>query len=192
LWQAGAFYAWVIAVVTGAQLLLYPVLRDSLHSRWALLGVQLGVYLLLLAPVVIWFPRTLELLRAPGWQVALGVAVVAAALAYQSTVHHAGVLELVYRTVTFGPVGFIEELLFRGFIWGRCREAGLGPVLVVAVNVITFAFWHVPAVLSDHGGLTELAWDAALGLGLSLVRLWSGNTVLGGLLHAAWDISGGP
>jgi Type II CAAX prenyl endopeptidase Rce1-like len=110
------------------------------------------------------------------------VAVVATALAYQAAGHNASVLELVYLAVTFGPVGFIEELLFRGFIWGRCREAGLGPTLVVAVNAITFALWHVPAVLSDHDGLTELAWDAGLGLVLSLVRLWSANTTLGGLL----------
>ncbi len=52
--------------------------------------------------------------------------------------------------------------------------------------------WHVPAVLSDHGGLTEQAYDAGLGLALSLVRLWSGTPPSGGLLHAAWDISGGP
>jgi membrane protease YdiL (CAAX protease family) len=192
LWQAAAFYAWVIAIVTLAQLLLYPVLRDHLHSRWALLGVQLGIYLLLVAPVALWFPQTLTLLRAPTWQICLGVVVAAAALAYQAAEHHAGAVELVYLAVTFGPVGFIEELLFRGFIWDRCREAGLGPVLVVVVNAVTFALWHVPAVLSDHGGLTELAYDAGLGLALSLVRLWSGNTTLGGLLHAAWDISGGP
>lgn len=103
----------------------------------------------------------MELLRAPGWQVGLGVTVVAAALAYQTVGHRAGGLQLVYLAVTFGPVGLIEELLFRGFIWDRCREAGLGPVLVVAVDVIAFAFWHVPVVLSDHGGLTELALDGA-------------------------------
>jgi hypothetical protein len=71
----------VIVVVTIAQLLLYPVLRGSVHSRWALLGVQLGVYLLLVAPVALWFPQTLKLLRAPRWQAGLGVAVVATALA---------------------------------------------------------------------------------------------------------------
>jgi len=189
--QAGALYAWVIAVVAAAQLLLYPVLRGPVHSRCALLGIQLGVYLLLAAPAVLWSPRTLELLRAPGWQIGLGVTVVAAALARQAIGHSDSGLEVVYLAVTFCPVGLIEELVFRGFIWDRCREAGLGPVLVVAVNVIAFAFWHVPVVLSDHGGFTELAWDAGLGLVLSLVRLWSGNTALAGLLHAAWDISGG-
>ena len=108
--------------------------------------MQLGVYLLLVAPVALWFPQTLTLLRAPGSQVGFGVVVVAAALAYQAADHHAGAVELVYLAVTFGPVGFIEELLSRGFIWGRSREAGLGPVLVVAVNATTFALWHVPAV----------------------------------------------
>jgi membrane protease YdiL (CAAX protease family) len=82
--------------------------------------------------VALWFPETLKLLHGPGWRAGLGLTAVAAALAYQAAGHHADPLELVCQAVTSGPVGFVEELLFRGFIWERCRQASAGPALVWA------------------------------------------------------------
>jgi len=81
--------------------------------------------------------------------------------------------------------------LFRGFIWERSRAAGLGPVLVVGVNAVAFAALHLPTALNDQDPANELVHDLCLGLVMCLVRLWSGNVTLAGLLHTAWDISGG-
>ena len=64
---------------------------------------------------------------------------------------------------------------------GRGPQQGGRPERVTSVSA-----------LSDRGGLIELAWDAIVGLVLGLTRLWSRNTALDSLFHAAWDISGGP
>ena len=190
LGQAAAVYGWLLLVVCMAQLWLYPALREPLHSRWIALVVQVSVYLVLAAPVLLWFPDTLRRLRAPRWQLAAGLAAVIAALAYQAIAHQAGTAQLADQAVTLGVTGFTEELLFRGFLWDRCRAAGLGTLLVIAVSALAFAALHLPQVLAQNRDMIDLAYDAALGLGLGVVRVWSGNVALPGLLHTAWDLFG--
>jgi hypothetical protein len=130
LGQAAALWAWLLLVVIDAQDVLCPALRGSVHSRWVLAGIQLAVYLLLAAPLTLWSPRTLKLVRAPWWQIVLGMLAVAAALAHQAAGHLADTVQIGYLVITLAPAAFIEGSCFAGSsgiaaerrAWGRCQS----------------------------------------------------------------------
>lgn len=184
--QAAAFFSWLVAT---AAVIDFVVFRLPLHG-WAIAGAQMGGYMLMLAPLALWARSTFATLAMPMPQVLAGVALMVAAMGYEALVRHLGVVAVAENTLSDLATGFGEELAFRGFLWGRTRAAGLPVGWLVAVNVLVFTAWHLISVASGLSKLSGLATVAVLGLVFSLVRLWSGNTGLPGLLHAAVDIAG--
>lgn len=186
LQQATAYAAWLVAIAALADFGLYQLpLRG-----WEVAAAQIGAYAVAVAPIAVWAPRTFATLALPGWQALLGAALVAAGVSYEAVTRHAGVSAIAENGIRFLATGIGEEIAFRGFLWERTRAAGIAVGWVVAVNVLGFTAWHLVSVAARQAPVTGLIGVAGLGLLVSLARLWSGNTGLPALLHAAIDASG--
>jgi hypothetical protein len=184
--QAAAYYAWLTATTA---ILDFGVYRLPVHG-WGVVGEQIGGYALMVAPLAIWAPRTFASLAMPWRQALAGVMLVLAALAYEGLRLHIGAAGIGENGLGDLAAGAGEELAFRGFLWDRARICGLPLGWLLMVNVVTFTAWHLISVAAGLSQLSGLASVAVLGLLFSLARLWSGNTGLPALLHAAVDIAG--
>lgn len=186
LQQAAAFAGWLVAIAALADFGLY---RLPLRG-WEVAAAQIGAYAVAVAPIAVWAPRTFATLALPGWQALLGTVLVAAGVSFEAMSRHAGAAAIACNGLRFLATGIGEEIAFRGFLWERTRSAGIALGWVVAVNVLGFTVWHLVSVAAGQAPLSGLIGVAGLGLLFSLVRLWSGNTGLPALLHAAIDASG--
>lgn len=193
--QVMCFAGWLVLVVAAFDFGVYPEFQKSAvypspAGHWLEAGLQCACYALVVAPIVIWSPATLTTLRAPWWQITAGLLLVAAGILDVTLVAHVGAGRAAQDAVKAAAAGFGEELAFRGFIWERTRSAGLGPVLLMAVNAVGFAAWHLVAAAAGTFALSDLPNILILGVVLSVVRLCAGNTGLPALLHTAFDIRG--
>jgi Type II CAAX prenyl endopeptidase Rce1-like len=184
--QALAYYAWLAAT---AAILDFGVYRLPVHG-WGVVGEQVGGYALMIAPLAIWAPRTFASLAMPRWQALAGVALILAAVGVEGLRLRIGAVGIGESGLRDLATGIGEELAFRGFLWDRAQAAGLSLRWIISLNVVTFTGWHLISVAAGLSQLSGLASVALLGLLFSLVRLWSGNTGLPALLHAAADIAG--
>lgn len=162
----------------------------KVRSGWLAVAAQVGFYLLLVLPAVVYAPRTLGQLRMPRAQAAAGISLIAAALAYASVLHHIQPLVLFMIAVRLAATGFGEELVFRGFIWEELRTAGLGFGPLLALTVALFTAFHAPALLAGAAGFVNVITIAVFGLVAGVVRWRCGNAGLPALLHTAVDIAG--
>lgn len=92
---------------------------------------------------------------------------------------------LVYGAMFVGVlvfIGPIEELLFRGVVQGRLREA-FGPVLAIAITSIGFALGHVP---NYYLAGTDLL---SMGLVLSLLSITIGAAILGAIYERTANLT---
>lgn len=88
--------------------------------------------------------------------------------------------------------GFIEELLFRGFLFqGICDKSNVNRGILI--SGITFGIWHIVNVLRGYG-FKELAGQIlvaiAVGIALALLVAITKNLVPGILFHIVFNISG--
>lgn len=78
-----------------------------------------------------------------------------------------GVLETVLSILTMLCVGFLEELIFRGFLFGAMKKENL--VLAVIVSAITFGMGHIINLVNGSGAdllptLLQVIYATAAGL----------------------------
>ena len=147
-------------------------------------------------------------LRVPtasdGWWMAVGTAaalggmilgsVVASALGVETGTHQ--ISEVGVRDprvfATLIPLSFIligpgEELLFRGVVQGRLREA-FGPVAAVALAALVFALVHVIALTGPYGGrLAAVAILLVPSLVFGIAYERTGNLVVPAVIHGAYN-----
>lgn len=184
--QAAVFAVWLVMVATTVDFGLFRLPATG----WAVVGLQVCGYALLIAPVAIWSPRTFRCLALPGRQALVGAVLVAAALVDAVLGQHLSNIHLAENSVKYLATGVGEEVAFRGFLWERTQAAGLAPVWLVAVNTVVFTAWHLDSVAAQQSQLSDLIGVAVFGLLFTIIRLWSGNVGLPALVHIASDIAG--
>lgn len=113
--------------------------------------------------------------------------------------------DLAYETLVRIPLGtsLFEEVVFRGGVQALAAAAGPAVAAVVLTNV-AFGLWHVTPTLEtlrinrvawESGGVVgsvaaAVAATAAAGVGLSLLRIWSGSLLAPVLAHWAANAFG--
>ncbi|MBM4241553.1 MAG: CPBP family intramembrane metalloprotease [Euryarchaeota archaeon] len=111
---------------------------------------------------------------------------------------HVLVFTLVFGIIT--PV--FEELLFRGYIWGKIREfeGMINPDIVTLLTVtLLFGLWQLgyidilirnPVVMNNLGMVMVLKMGVGLLLGLIVgyLRLRTGKTYASIIFHGLWNI----
>lgn len=84
----------------------------------------------------------------------------------------------------------LEELLFRGLLWSRLKEAGSGPTLTCVLSAVAFVLLHVPGWIAMHnlsvgGTMTVLVAGLLFGVG----RVVGNSVVTSVLLHFANNLA---
>jgi len=101
------------------------------------------------------------------------------------------IMSLLYGSIVT-PV--YEELLFRGYIWEKSRQAIANEKIIYALNIALFAVWHIGYMLPQIavGNWIAVLWKvlagAGYGLVLGLVRLKTKNTYSTILLHGVLNL----
>ncbi len=89
-------------------------------------------------------------------------------------------------------VGFIEELLFRGFLFqGIFKERGM--TRAVLISGITFAIGHIVNLLRGYNTadqINQIAIGLFIGIVLALLVAYTNNIIPGVLYHILFNFSG--
>jgi membrane protease YdiL (CAAX protease family) len=183
--QAGLLLAWVTAVAAMGNFVFFPLL----HSAWMLTLAQVLLYGAMVLPLVVWARSSFHDFASPRWQKLVTVLLVGGSLIVASTVEHQGIV-LIGIAIRVAATAAGEEVVFRGFIWDRTRRARWGVPLVIAVNVLAFALWHIPSMLAGFSPTTleQFAILILVGLTLCIIRLTTRSLILSAAVHFAIDI----
>ncbi len=95
---------------------------------------------------------------------------------------------------TFLVAMITEEGFFRGWLWASLKRAGQSECWILAWTSLSFALWHLSAVLLETGFNPPLrqvpvfmANAAVLGAIWGLLRQHSGSIVVSSLAHGVWN-----
>ena len=97
---------------------------------------------------------------------------------------------LVCAIVSFALVGFVEELIFRGFLFKAMLRDSRVPTAVI-VSSVTFGVGHIVNLLSGHGGtetLLQVVFAIMMGFLFTMVYYKSGSLLPGILAHSLIDV----
>ncbi len=97
---------------------------------------------------------------------------------------------LVCAVVMFALVGFVEELIFRGFLFRAMLRGGRAATAIV-VSSVTFGMGHIVNLLSGHGDaetLLQVVFAIAMGFIFTMVYYKSGSLLPGILAHCLIDV----
>ncbi len=101
-------------------------------------------------------------------------------------------VDVLLVVLLMGGVGFLEELLFRGFLYRALRErSGVGRA--VLVSGLTFGLGHIANLLGGYTGPQQvLQVVVAIGLGVALALLFelTGSILPCVLFHILLNVSG--
>lgn len=89
-------------------------------------------------------------------------------------------------------VGFIEELIFRGFLYRAIFETG-GLWTAVIISGVTFGLGHIVNLLRGYTGgeqLVQIGMGIVLGIVLALLFAVTGSILPGALFHVLLNIEG--
>ena len=84
---------------------------------------------------------------------------------------------LLYAVCSFALVGFIEELIFRGFLFRAMLKDG-SPVTAIAVSSITFGMGHIVNLFTGHGTFetfAQMGFAIAIGFMFTMIYYKCGN-----------------
>ena len=185
LTQACALFVWVTLVAILGVFVVYP----NIHSVWILTTAQVFLYFTMVLPILVLARNTFQDFASPQWQRLAALVLVAVSLIVAALVQHDGI-ELIGIAFRVGVTAVSEELIFRGFIWDRMKRAGWSTALIIALNVISFTLWHVPAMLTgiSQASVGSFALLLLTGLVLSILRLLTRSLILPTAAHFAIDI----
>lgn len=106
--------------------------------------------------------------------------------------HSIGVTEVGLIIVLMTCVGFIEELLFRGFLfWAILEAKGLNRAVVI--SGLTFGIGHVLNLARGYSAtdqIYQILLATAIGVVLALLVVFTGSIIPGIIFHAAFNIAG--
>ena len=184
--HAGMLFVWVTVVAILGVFMVFP----RIHDTWSLTTAQVLLYFAMVLPILVWSRSTFRDFTAPKWQRLAALSLVAGSLGIAAAVQHQGI-ELIGAFVRVGVTAVGEEVIFRGFIWDRMNRAGWRTPLLIAVNVIAFALWHIPSILAGYssGSVGAFAVLLLVGLILCTLRLVTRSLILPSAVHFAIDIS---
>jgi membrane protease YdiL (CAAX protease family) len=106
--------------------------------------------------------------------------------------HRFDAVDVLLIVAVMVAVGFLEELLFRGFLYQAVRAKG-GVTRAVAVSGITFGLGHILNLARGYTGVEQVAQiivAIAVGIVLALLVAVTGTIVPGVLFHILYNISG--
>lgn len=173
-------------------------------SDW--LGVQnfaTALLLLLMSAVLVWY------LRRNGWLQHYGLRQLRRT-DFACTLYYMPLLLIVLLQFLKGPrqgldgravlivvvlmlaVGFLEELIFRGFLY-RALRTQHGVAAAVLISGITFGVGHVVNLARGYSGgqqVLQIIVGCALGIVLALLFAITGTIVPGIIFHVVLNISG--
>lgn len=89
-------------------------------------------------------------------------------------------------------VGFLEELIFRGFLYRAIRERS-GVVRAVLISGITFGIGHIVNLLNGYTGtqqVLQIVLGIGIGIALALLFEMTGSILPGVVFHVLLNISG--
>lgn len=84
-------------------------------------------------------------------------------------------------------VGFVEELVFRGFIFQRTQEVCSSPAVSIGINILLFYAIHWSSVPLSFGGLYSIAVNVVL-LSIYLLKSRKKSIVPLIIAHGFYDI----
>ena len=101
--------------------------------------------------------------------------------------------ELCFHIILMICVGFLEELIFRGFLFEAMAKDNMKSA--IAVSSITFGIGHIINLFNGHGMnftevIIQIVMAVAMGFLLVMVYLRSGSIIPCMVTHAAFNITG--
>lgn len=96
----------------------------------------------------------------------------------------------VFAVLSMMLIGFIEELLFRGFLFRALLKKDSAPV-AITISAVTFGIGHLVNLLAGQGGwesLIQVIFAIAWGFLFTLVFYKSGSLWICILVHALVDV----
>ena len=99
-------------------------------------------------------------------------------------------LGLVCAIVSFALVGFVEELLFRGFLFKAMLKDGNVKTAII-ISSVTFGMGHIVNLLTGHAlfeTLVQMAFAVAIGFIFTMVYYKCGSLLPLILAHSAIDV----
>jgi len=106
----------------------------------------------------------------------------------------AGINFAIVALSTFLVAMITEEGFFRGWLWASLKRAGQSDPRVLAWTSLSFALWHLSAVLLETGFNPPLRQvpvfmvnAAVLGAIWGMLRLYSRSIVVSSLAHGVWN-----
>ena len=103
--------------------------------------------------------------------------------------HYAGA-DLCYAIGSMALVGFVEEMIFRGFLFRALLKKD-GPRVAVIVSAVTFGIGHIVNLLAGMAtakNLMMVVFAIAWGFVFTMVYYKSGSLLLCILVHAVVDV----
>ena len=98
---------------------------------------------------------------------------------------------LLYAALSMAIVGFVEELIFRGFLFKAMLKDGSVTAAVI-VSSVTFGMGHIINLFTGHeliATLTQVVFAVAMGFVFTLVFYKSGSLLPGILAHSFIDVT---
>ncbi|SJN36575.1 hypothetical protein FM104_09300 [Microbacterium esteraromaticum] len=99
---------------------------------------------------------------------------------------------VIFAIILVAAVGFIEELLFRGFLLQALRTRG-NLTRAIVISGVTFGVGHIVNLLRGYS-LTDQALQLAgailIGIALAYCVVLTGSILLGVVFHALFNLSG--
>ena len=99
-------------------------------------------------------------------------------------------LGLLCAVVMFALVGFVEELIFRGFLFKAMLKDGKASTAII-VSSVTFGIGHIVNLLSGQGSpetFLQIGFAVAMGFLFTFVYYKSGSLLPGILAHSLIDV----
>ena len=94
-------------------------------------------------------------------------------------------LEMVFRTISMIGVGFLEEIIFRGFLFkGICRS---NVTRAIVISSVTFAVGHIVNLLNGYEivqSIIQIVYAVAVGFMLVFIFYRTGSLIMCIVFHA--------
>lgn len=96
----------------------------------------------------------------------------------------------IYAAVSAAMVGFVEEMIFRGFLFRILLKKDPAPV-AISISAVTFGIGHIVNLFTGHGSLetvTQIFYAIAWGFIFTLVFYKSGSLIMCIIAHSLVDV----
>ena len=161
-----AMMAWLLALTVGLSLFVW---RGGLAEKYGLTGWAKN------SRQMLWF--------VPLWVIATGNL-------WGGIEPHYPMPGLAFAMISFALVGFVEELVFRGFLF-KAMLAGGSAKTAIIVCAVTFGAGHIVNVLTGHATfetLVQVVFAIALGFVFTLVCYKGGSLWPCIIAHSMIDV----